>query len=131
MKEALPPSSSDTFLTVPAACFAKPTPAAVDPVNDKARTVGLSQMAVPICRDDSMPPVTRLSTPVASPACSASAASATAVSGVCGAGFTTIVQPAARAAAAFRRIIAAGKFQGVIAAATPIGWRITSSRLSA
>ncbi len=51
--------------------------------------------------------------------------------GVCEAGLQTNVQPAARAGAAFRVIIAEGKFQGVIAATTPTGWRNTRIRLSA
>jgi hypothetical protein len=56
---------------------------------------------------------------------------AIAVSGVASAGLTTLVQPAASAGPSLRVSIAAGKFQGVIAAATPTGWRSTRSRLSA
>ncbi|MCY1178459.1 hypothetical protein D9M73_188070 [compost metagenome] len=41
------------------------------------------------------------------------------------------VQPAARAAAALRVIIAEGKFHGVMAAVTPMGCLITIRRLSA
>ena len=41
-----------------------------------------------------------------------------------------IEQPAARAGATFRVIIAAGKFHGVMAAHTPTGWRMTRIRLS-
>ena len=55
------------------------------------------------------------------PARSASSAMASAESGVCSAGFSTTVQPAARAGATLRVIIALGKFQGVMAAQTPIG----------
>jgi hypothetical protein len=55
------------------------------------------------------------------PARCASSASASAVSGVSGAGLTTKVQPAARPGGHLRVIIAAGKFQGVIAAQTPTG----------
>jgi PAS domain S-box-containing protein len=51
-------------------------------------------------------------------------------SGVWFAGFTTTVQPAARAGPNLRVIIAAGKFQGVMMAATPTGCRITRIRLS-
>ena len=46
------------------------------------------------------------------------------------AGFATIVQPAAKAGPALRVIMAAGKFQGVRAAQTPIGSLITTSRRS-
>ena len=51
--------------------------------------------------------------------------------GVCVAGLTTTGQPAARAGAHLRVIIALGKFQGVIAATTPIGSLVTTMRLSA
>lgn len=79
-------------------------------------------------------------TPGGIPASSAKFASVKADKGVSGDGFTTIVQPAARAAAAFLMNIlqdqvslstivytrvgglyAIGKFQGISAAATPIG----------
>ena len=55
-------------------------------------------------------------------------AMAMAVSGVCSAGFTTTVQPAASAAPTLRAIIAAGKFQGVITAQTPTGSFVTMRR---
>ena len=67
----------------------------------------------------------------AGPPRSASAATASADSGVCSAGFSTIVQPAASAGAVFRVGIAAGKFQGVIPAVTPIGCLSTRMRRSA
>jgi len=50
--------------------------------------------------------------------------------GVAVAGLTTMVQPAASAGPALRVIMALGKFQGVIAAHTPIGSLITTMRLS-
>ncbi len=56
--------------------------------------------------------------------------SASAESGVCSAGFSTIVQPAASAGAALRVTIAAGKFQGVIPAVTPTGCFVTRMRRS-
>ncbi len=43
------------------------------------------------------------------------------MSGVCSAGFSTIVQPAARAGATFQEAISSGKFQGMICPATPTG----------
>jgi len=46
------------------------------------------------------------------------------------AGFTTTGQPAARAGAHLRVIMAFGKFHGVIAATTPIGSFTTTMRLS-
>ena len=50
--------------------------------------------------------------------------------GVSGAGLMTIGHPAASAGAAFRVIMAAGKFQGVMATVTPIGCLMTTIRLS-
>lgn len=75
-------------------------------------------------------PVITLRTPGGRPASSARAARASPDSGVSGAGLTTTVQPAARAAPIFRAIRPSGKFHGVIAAATPAGCRITQTRLS-
>src|SRR5690606_2104126 len=92
-------------------------PTSVEPVNENFRTSGLSHMTLPIAAASW--PVTTLKTPAGTPAFSASSASASAVSGVCDGGFTTKVQPAASAGAALRVIMARGKFQGVIAAATP------------
>ena len=74
-------------------------------------------------------PVTTFSTPGGSPARMASSARASAESGVSGAGLTTTVQPAARAGAILRVIMASGKFQGVMAPTTPIGCFITRMRL--
>ena len=65
------------------------------------------------------------------PARSPSSASASAENGVDEAGFDTIVQPTASAGPTLRVIIAAGKFQGVIAAQTPTGCLMTTMRLSA
>jgi acyl-CoA reductase-like NAD-dependent aldehyde dehydrogenase len=62
---------------------------------------------------------------------SANSPSASAVSGVSGAGLATTVQPTAKAGATLRVIMAAGKFHGVIAATTPIGCLITTMRESA
>jgi len=73
-------------------------------------------------------PVTTLNTPAGTPARRASSAKARAVSGVWLAGLTTMLQPAASAGPALRVIIAAGKFQGVMAAQTPIGSFSTTMR---
>ncbi len=72
-----------------------------------------------------------LKTPGGKPARCANSASASAESGVCSAGLITTVQPAARAGATLRVIMAMGKFQGVMAAQTPIGCLSTTKRLSA
>ena len=75
-------------------------------------------------------PVTIEKTPAGTPASSASAATASAESGVCSAGFSTIVHPAASAGADLRVTIAEGKFQGVIPAVTPTACFVTRIRLS-
>ena len=127
MNGALPPSSSDSFLTVAAHCAISTLPTSVDPVNDSFLTIGLAVSSPPISLAE---PVTTLKTPFGRPARSASSASASAENGVCDAGFTTTVQPAAIAGPALRVIIASGKFHGVMHAATPIGCLMTTMRLS-
>ena len=74
--------------------------------------------------------VTTLRTPGGIPARTASSARARADNGVASAGLTTEVQPAARAGATLRVIMAKGKFQGVIAAVTPTGCLSTRRRRS-
>ena len=61
------------------------------------------------------------STPAGMPARCASSATAKALSGVCSAGLMITGQPAAKAGATLRVIIAMGKFHGVMAAHTPTG----------
>src|ERR1700726_900123 len=116
---ALPPSSSPSFFTPTEACWYKIFPTSVDPVKPTKRTAGCSHNTLPIA--DELP-VRMLNTPLGTPAFSASATSASAVSGVSFAGFSTTVQPAASAGDTFRVIIEHGKFHGVIAPQTPIGW---------
>ena len=128
MNGALPPSSSPTFFTVPAAWRMSSLPTSVEPVKPMKRTAGCSHIALPIAGAS---PVRRLRTPAGMPARSASSPSASAVSGVSGAGLATTVQPTASAGATLRVIIAAGKFHGVIAATTPIGCLMTTMRESA
>ena len=70
-------------------------PTSVEPVNATLRTDGCELSAAPVCPS----PVITLSTPGGSPASSASSASRSALSGVCSAGLSTIVQPAASAGA--------------------------------
>jgi hypothetical protein len=69
-------------------------------------------------------------TPFGMPALSAKTPIARADSGVSAAGLATKAHPAASAGPAFLVIIALGKFQGVIDAATPIGCFKTVIRLS-
>src|SRR5712672_2104935 len=122
MNGALPPNSSDNFLTVPAHCCISNLPTSVEPVKVNLRTIGFEVSSPPTSFDG---PVTQEKTPFGTPARSAKAENGVAV-----AGFNTIVQPAAKAGPALRVIIAAGKFHGVIAAVTPIGSLVTTMRLS-
>src|SRR6516164_2215623 len=128
MNGALPPSSSDSFLIVLAHCAISTLPVSVDPVKESLRTMGFEVSSAPISAAD---PVITLKTPLGTPARSASSASASAENGVCDAGLTTTVHPAAIAGAALRVIIANGKFHGVMQATTPMGSLVTTMRLSA
>ena len=105
-------------------------PTSVEPVNPSLRTSGLDVSSPPIAGASSAAPVTTEKTPGGTPASSARAAIASAQSGVCSAGFSTIVQPAASAGADFRVGIAAGKFHGVIPAVTPTASFVTTTRRS-
>src|SRR5471032_515821 len=127
MNGALPPSSSDSFLMVLALCSISRRPTAVEPVKVSLRTVGLEVISPPISFGA---PVTTLNTPAGTPARSASWARASAENGVASAGLSTIVHPAASAGPTLRVIIAIGKFHGVMAAQTPIGYLVTSRRRS-
>src|SRR5512146_1757469 len=102
-------------------------PTADEPVKESFLTIGVEVISAPISVSA---PVTTENTPFGSPARSASSHIAKAENGVCGAGFTTMVQPAASAGPDLRVIIAEGKFHGVIAAQTPIGCFRTMIRRS-
>ncbi len=130
MNGALPPSSSETFFSPGAHCAIRSFPISVEPVNPSLRTAGFEVSSLPMPGASSPEPVTIESTPAGNPASSASAATASAESGVCSAGLSTIVQPAASAGAALRAGIAAGKFHGVIPAVTPTASLVTRIRLS-
>ena len=127
MKGALPPNSSESFLMVLAHCCASMLPISVEPVKDSLRTVGLEVISPPMALAD---PVSTLKMPAGTPARSARTASASAEKGVAEAGFRTIGHPAASAGPALRVIIEDGKFQGVMAAQTPMGCLMTTMRLS-
>ena len=125
MQGALPPSSIDTRFTVPAHCASSCLPMAVDPVKVILRTLSLSVSAPPISRAD---PVTMLTTPAGTPACSAIQPHTNPDSGVAVAGLTTVVHPAASAGPILRASIEDGKFHGVIAPTTPTGCLVTIIR---
>ena len=113
----LPPSSSVTRFSARPALAPISRPTAVEPVNEILSTPGWSTSAAPV----SPSPVTTLRTPGGKPASSASSPSRSAVSGVCSAGFSTTVQPAASAGATFHDAIISGKFHGMIWPQTPTG----------
>src|SRR6202035_2337898 len=73
MNGALPPSSRETFLTVPAHCSISNLPISVEPVQVSLRTVGLEVISPPISL---APPVTQEKTPFGTPARSANSHSA-------------------------------------------------------
>src|SRR6202011_3458518 len=102
IKGALPPSSIEVFLTVPAHCAISNLPISVEPVKVSLRTIGFEVISPPI---SVAPPVTQEKTPFGTPARSASSHSARAENGVAVAGFNTIVQPAASAGPHLRGIM--------------------------
>ena len=116
-----------TFFTVLAHCSISTLPISVEPVNVSMRTTGLEVSSAPITL---ALPVMTLNTPFGMPARSPSSASASAVSGVSEAGLHTTVQPTASAGPTLRVIMAAGKFHGVIAATTPTGCLMHTTRAS-
>ncbi len=126
---AWPPSSSDRRLTWSAESRISCWPTSVEPVNEIFRT-RLSWKSTSETIPDERE-VIRLTTPGGAPASSIARSTSAAVSGVALAGLTTLVHPAASAGPSLRVIIAAGKFQGVIAAVTPTGCRSTSTRFAA
>ena len=115
----LPPSSWPTRLTVGAARIATSMPAPVEPVKDMQSMPGCSAIAWPT----TLSPWTRLNTPAGTPASSSISAIRIAENGATSEGLSTIVQPAASAAATLQEIWLAGQFHGVIMPMTPIGSR--------
>jgi hypothetical protein len=123
----LPPSSRKTFFSVGAAAAMIARPVAVDPVKDTMSTRGSVDRTAATSLDSG---VTTLKTPAGMSVCSAtSRPSSQATHGVSGAGFSTTVQPAARAGPTLARLIWVGTFHGVIAATTPTASRRTVRRL--
>ena len=121
----LPPSSNDTRVRLPAARRMMWRPTSVDPVNDTFRTLGCVTNASPTT--EPLPGKT-CRAPGGKPASVASSAMRSAVNGDRLAGFNTTTFPAANAGAAFHAAIGSGKFQGTIAATTPIGCRNVKSK---
>ena len=101
----LPPSSSATFLTVPAAAAMTLRPVASPPVNETRSTSGLSASGAPA---PAPAPSTRLATPAGSPASASRRISRITVDGVSSLGLRTNVLPAARAGATFQDACSSG-----------------------
>jgi hypothetical protein len=125
-KGALPPSSIETRRICSADCSISVRPTSVEPVNESLRVRG-SRSSGSITAPERWAVIV-LSTPPGSPACSRICVSASIDRGVCWAGLTTIVQPAAIAGASLRAPIAIGKFHGVTNTQGPTGWRIVRIR---
>ena len=116
-KGDLPPSSSVSPLPDPAVARRIARPTSVEPVKATLSTPSWATSAAPV----SPAPKTMLTTPAGTPASVQSSAKASAVSGVCSAGFSTTVLPAASAGAIFHASIKSGKFHGITCAQTPQG----------
>ena len=99
MNGACPPSSSDTRLICAAAPWASRLPTSVEPVKVSLRTAGLARNSSPTILARSA--VTRFTTPAGIPTSCRMRNTSTAHNGVCCAGLSTTVQPAARAGPIF------------------------------
>jgi hypothetical protein len=97
----LPPSSIATGFTVAAASSLTRRPARVEPVKETMSTSRCPTIASPTTGPI---PVTRLKTPAGRPTASITSASWKAFRGVTSLGFSTTVQPAARAGATLAAI---------------------------
>jgi hypothetical protein len=117
MNGDLPPSSSDSFLPVPAVAMRMIRPTSVEPVNAILSTSSCSTMSWPVRPS----PVMMLTTPAGRPTSSQSSANRSAVSDVNSAGFSTTVFPMASAGAIFHASMSSGKFHGMIWPTTPTG----------
>jgi hypothetical protein len=104
MNGDLPPSSSESFLPVPAVALRIMRPTSVEPVKAILSTCGCSTSAAPARPS----PVTTLTTPAGTPASRQSSPSRSADSGVCSAGFRTTVLPHASAGPSFHDAISSG-----------------------
>ena len=119
-----PPSSRLTFFRFPAAAFTISLPTSVEPVNAILSTSSCAASAAPAVSPN---PVTTFTTPSGKPASCNSSPSRNAVSGVCSAGFSTTVFPAASAGPSFHAAISNGKFHGMICPITPTASRCVNA----
>src|ERR1700692_1596654 len=118
MKGQFAPSSSDTFLTVAEHSAINLLPSSIEPVKDTFLTPAFETIELLTA---SPSPVRTDSTPRGNPALSPSTQRANAEKGVCGSGWCTTVQPAAKAAPIRLATMDEGKVHAVIAAPTPTG----------
>lgn len=128
---AFPPNSNDSFLSVPLLCFMRSRPTGVDPVKEILETLTLQHSQLPTVHRDirgqdlsltfhraqdpqhflsPLSMVTTLTTPGGIPTRSQRTHMARADKGVSAGALMTTVQPAARAGAILRVIMALGKF---------------------
>jgi hypothetical protein len=121
MKGSLPPSSMTDFLRFLPAALATDRPAASLPVRVTA-AIRLSAM-IPSTRSEPISSVWK--TPSANPARRKTSSIANAHCGTFDACLRTPVFPAMSAGAANRKTCQNGKFHGIIARTTPIGWNAT------
>lgn len=117
-KGDLPPSSRLMFFMSRAAACMIRLPVGTLPVKASLSISGCSASGAPASAPR---PVTTFSTPAGKPASWAISARCKALSGVSSEGLRTMQQPAASAGATFQEAISIGKFQGMIAPATPTG----------
>src|SRR5699024_568405 len=122
IKGACPPNSIETAFIVFADFSNNDFPTGVEPVKLIFLTFVLSVILSPIFL---ALPITKLTTPLGKLAFSKHSNTLTADKGVAEAGLRITVHPAAKAGAIFLVIIENGKFHGVIAAHTPIGFFVT------
>ena len=123
----LPPSSSETRLMLPPAARAIARPVSVEPVKAMRSIPGWAASAAPASAPS---PVTTFSTPSGRPHSCMIRASFSTVSDASSEGFSTTVQPVARAGAIFQTEPAIGAFQGMIAPTTPSGSRTVIETIS-
>ena len=115
----LPPSSSVTRFRLPLAARMIDLPTSVEPVNEILSTSGMlgkRRAGLALAGDD-------VDDALGEAGLEHQLAQPSAESGVCSAGFSTAVQPAASAGATFETAIMSGKFHGTIRPATPTGSR--------
>ena len=125
---AFPPSSMETRSSCSADCSTSRRPISVEPVKESLRS-RRSRINGSITRE-LREVVSTLSTPPGRPASVRIWASASMDNGVCEAGLTTIVQPAATAGPILRVPIASGKFHGVMNRHGPTGCFMVSRRVA-